>query len=194
HLLKSTQRDHSEAPPCANINKSRPKCRSQGPVNVKSVQRPILGLRDRAKRDAMPTDLLYVFTLCATALTLWTLGLAFHTGTIRGFIEKTYSNPEDAAMGKGNSPGEDGPRTQRWSRAHRNALENLLPFAILGYLLATQLAQSVLWAWVFVAFTALRMLHTVAYVNSKQPFRTLFFFGGWVITVAIGIKLLVMNV
>lgn len=142
----------------------------------------------------MPADLLNVFTLCATALTLWTLGLAFHTGTIRGFIEKTYSNPEDAVLGKGNSPGEDGPKTQRWSRAHRNALENLLPFAILGYLLATQLGQSVFWAWAFVVFTAFRMLHSIAYVNSKQPFRTLSFFGGWVVCVAMGVKLIMMSV
>ena len=141
----------------------------------------------------MSADLLSVFTLCATALTLWTLGLAFHTGTVRGFIEKSYSNPEDAVMGKGKRVGEDGPKTQRWVRAHRNALENLLPFAIVGYLLATQLGQSVGWAWAFVAFTALRMLHTIAYVNSKQPFRTLAFFGGWVITVAMGVKLLIMT-
>lgn len=89
--------------------------------------------------------------------------------------------------------GEDGPKTQRWIRAHRNALENLLPFAIIGFLLATQLGQSVTWAWAFVAFTAFRLLHTIAYVNSKQPFRTLAFFGGWVVTVAMGVKLIAMN-
>ena len=141
----------------------------------------------------MSADLLSVFTLCVSALTLWTLGLAFMTGGMRGFVEKTFSNPEDAVLGKGTRPGEDGPKTQRFSRAHRNTLENLLPFAILGALLATQLGQSVGWAWAFVAFTALRIVHTIAYVLSTQPFRTIAFAGSWAITVAMGGKLILMN-
>lgn len=142
----------------------------------------------------MSADLLAVYTLCATILSLWTIGLAFHTGTIRGFIEKSFSNPEDSVMGAGKREGEDGPRTQRWIRAHRNALENLLPFSILGLLLAVRLQTSVLWAWAFVAFTAFRLAHTVAYVNSKQPFRTLSFAAGWLIMVAIGVKLIALSV
>ena len=142
----------------------------------------------------MSSDLVHVYVLCATILSLWTIGLAFHTGTIRGFLEKSFSNPEDALLGKGKREGEDGPRTQRWTRAHRNALENLLPFSILGYLLATQLKQSEFWAWALVVFTVLRMLHTIAYVNAKQPFRTLSFFGAWVVMLAMGVKLIVMSV
>lgn len=142
----------------------------------------------------MSADLLSVYTVCATILSLWTIGIAFHTGSVRGFIEKSFHNPEDGVMGKGKREGEDGPRTQRWNRAHRNALENLVPFSILGFLLAAQVGQSVGWAWAIVAFTVFRILHTIAYVNSKQPFRTMSFLGGWVVMVAMGVKLILMNI
>ena len=141
----------------------------------------------------MSSDLISIYSLCISVLCLLTLSLAFHTGTVRGFIEKSFSNPEDVVLGSGNREGEDGAQTQRWMRAHRNTIENLLPFALLGYLLATQLKDSEFWAYCFVAFTGFRLLHTLAYVASKQPFRTLSFFGGWVITMMMGGKLLMLN-
>lgn len=49
------------------------------------------------------------------------------------------------------------------------------------------------WARAFVAFTVFRLLHTAAYLNAKQPFRTLFCFGGWVVTMMMGGKLIMMN-
>ena len=64
----------------------------------------------------MSPDLMQVFSICAGLLTLLLLALAFHTGTVRGFIENTYFNPEDVVMGKGKAEKEDGPKTQRWAR------------------------------------------------------------------------------
>lgn len=142
----------------------------------------------------MSTNLIQVFTLCAATLCLLLLGLAFHTGTIRGFLEKSFNNPEDAAMGAGKREGEDGPKTQRWIRAHRNAMENFVPFAVLGYLLAVQLEHSLFWAWAFVIYTGLRIIHAVAYINAKQPFRTLSFAGGWVVMMMMAGKLIMVAV
>ena len=142
----------------------------------------------------MPADLLQVFSICCASLTLLIVGMAFHTGTIRGFIEKRFSNPEDESMGKGNTEGEDGPKTQRWIRAHRNALENFLPFFVVGLLFSFKVQSSVFWAGCFIAFTVFRFLHAVAYINSKQPFRTLSFFAGWVVIVMISVRLISISI
>ena len=48
-----------------------------------------------------PTDVMQVYTICVALLTLLLLAMAFHTGTIRGFIEKRYHNPEDKPLGRG---------------------------------------------------------------------------------------------
>ena len=86
--------------------------------------------------------------------------------------------------------GEDGPKTLRWIAAHRNAMENFLPFVPLGFLLATSTPTSAVWSGVVIAFASFRFLHFVAYVNAKQPFRTLSFAGGWILMVAMGVKVL----
>ena len=138
----------------------------------------------------MFTDVMQVYTICTTLLALLILAMAFHTGTIRGFIEKRYHNPEDAVMGKDNSEAEDGPKTLRWIAAHRNAMENFIPFIPLGFLLATGTPDSAVWSGVIIAYTCFRFFHFVSYVNAKQPFRTLSFAAGWVAMLAMGVKVL----
>ena len=141
----------------------------------------------------MPTDVMQVFTICTTLVALLILGMAFHTGTIRGFIEKRYHNPEDSVMGGGKEMTGDGPKTLRWIAAHRNAMENFLPYLAIGFLLATKVPTSALWSGVIIAYTVFRFLHAVAYVNAKQPFRTLSFAGGWLTMVAMGVKVLLVS-
>lgn len=139
----------------------------------------------------MPTDVMQVFTICATLNALMVLAMAFHTGTIRGFIEKRYHNPEDVIMGSGKEEASDGPRTLRWIAAHRNAMENFLPFLAIGLLLAMKVPESAVWSGAIIGFTFFRFTHWVAYVNAKQPFRTLSFAGGWVLTVAMAVRVLI---
>ncbi|MFT4622424.1 MAG: putative membrane protein YecN with MAPEG domain [Myxococcota bacterium] len=138
----------------------------------------------------MPADVMQIYTVCATFLSLLILGMAFHTGTIRGFIEKRYHNTEDVIMGSGSEEGIDGPKTLRWIAAHRNAMENFLPFIPLGFLLASDVPQSAVWGGVIIAYTFFRFTHFVAYVNAKQPFRTLSFAAAWLCMCAMGVRVL----
>ena len=141
----------------------------------------------------MTVDLMQVYTLCAGILSLILLGLALHTGTVRSFMDKTFSNPEDAPMNVGKQQTLDLEHTQRWRRTHANAMENILPFLIIGYVLADNVPESTFWAWSFVIFTVFRITHAVSYINKKQPFRTMSFFGGWIVTVMIAVKLILIS-
>lgn len=149
-------------------------------------------MKTHSKESNMPTDLVQVFSLCTVALTLLLLGLAFHTATIRGFIEKSYFNPEDVKMGKGKAEQEDGPKTQRWGRAHRNLMENYIPFVVIGSLLVAKVPESAFWSGALIVFTLFRFSHATAYINKLQPFRTLSFLGGWIVTVMMSVKLLLV--
>ena len=65
---------------------------------------------------------------------------------------------------------------ERIRRAHHNDLEAILPFLAVGFLAAATGAVSyrVAW-WLFVPFTAARVLHTIAYSLGLQPWRSILF-------------------
>ncbi|MGH7858851.1 MAG: MAPEG family protein, partial [Candidatus Binatia bacterium] len=61
-------------------------------------------------------------------------------------------------------------------RAHRNDLESILPFLVVGYLAASSGAVGYGAAsWLFGAFTGARIVHTVMYAFGLQPWRSIFF-------------------
>jgi glutathione S-transferase len=86
-----------------------------------------------------------------------------------------YATPEDFAL-QGLAPvtarDED---IERARRAHRNDLENVLPF--FGAALLYALTQpSMAWARIyFVGFATARVLHSVFYIRQQQPHRTIAF-------------------
>lgn len=62
--------------------------------------------------------------------------------------------------------------TQRYRRAHTNALENLPLFMITGFLLTLTSVPFWLAAALFGVFVVFRVLHTIAYLRQLQPWRT----------------------
>ncbi len=89
--------------------------------------------------------------------------------------DKTFATPEDYAL-QGLTPKsgmhED---IERVRRAHRNDLENILPYFGVGLLYALT-NPSYTWAGIFfVGYTAARVLHSVCYLLSLQPWRTIAF-------------------
>lgn len=89
---------------------------------------------------------------------------------------KQHLNPEDVKVSfKGTSlvGGGEHPKVVRIQRAHRNLLESLPMFFALG-LVAVLAGASPLWVKIcLAAFTGARIVHSIVYLNSLQPWRTI---------------------
>merc|ERR1719318_1647696 len=71
----------------------------------------------------------------------------------------------------------------RVRRAHANDLENIPLFCIMGFLYV--LTDPYAWTakMVFLGFTAVRIGHTVSYLNALQPHRALCWWTGMIINI-----------
>ncbi len=129
-----------------------------------------------------------LFLLCAAILTLKMWLTANGTGLLR-VLRGVYISPEDYALVGAQSKAPD-ETIERVRRAHQNDLENILPFLAVGFLYAaTGPSYTTAW-WLFVAFTAGRILHTICYALGLQPWRTLAFEVGNVALLAMIVLLL----
>jgi microsomal prostaglandin-E synthase 1 len=130
-----------------------------------------------------------IYALCTVVLCLNLLGLWGWSGGVRGKT-KTTPNSEDATtVAKGAKVLDDEPpEVARVLRAQRNADVNVVPFLVLGLLYVIN-GASARAAWImFGGFTLARIGHTFAYLGGKQPWRTLFFVAGGVITLALMVQ------
>lgn len=118
-----------------------------------------------------------LYALCALLLVLKMMALGTYTGVLRG-RRKAFSSPEDYRF-QGQAPAmRSDPDVERARRAHRNDLENILPFLAVGplYVMAGPTAAG---AWIcFVGFTTARILHTIFYLREAMPHRSLALLGG----------------
>lgn len=136
---------------------------------------------------AQPAMRLYV--ICAAILVLKMWLTANGTGLLR-VRRGVFISPEDYAM-TGTPKAAPDEQIERIRRAHLNDLENILPFLVVGFLLAASGASYRLAWWVFVPFTAARVIHTLLYTAGLQPWRTLAFEVGNVALLVTTIALLV---
>ncbi len=118
-----------------------------------------------------------LYALAATILALHLLALALWTGTVRA-LRKQYVNPEDAKLNKAEQTEADHPDVARTRRAHQNALENAIPFFVVGALYALSGATKTGALVYFGVFVGARLLHSVFYLWGRQPWRTLMFVVG----------------
>ena len=79
----------------------------------------------------------------------------------------------------------DPPEVARVLRAHRNAVDNIVPFLVAGLLFVLAGGGPTAALVLFAAFVAFRFLHSWAYLGAKQPFRTLSFVAGLVTTLVL---------
>jgi glutathione S-transferase len=131
-----------------------------------------------AKNPAFAAYCITAVLLCLNMLGLWGYSGGVRTGT------KTTHNAEDAAtFAKGAAVVPADPEAvARVLRAHTNAFVNIMPFLLLG-LLYVLLGASTKMAWIlFGGFTVMRWGHSAAYLAAKQPFRTVFFALGGLLT------------
>ncbi|KAL8625936.1 hypothetical protein ACOMHN_012528 [Nucella lapillus] len=94
---------------------------------------------------------------------------------------KVYNTPEDIERFAPGFPMTlNHPTVERMRNCHRNDLENILPFTLIGLLYVGCQPDPDLARRIFQVYTASRMLHTTAYVLSlPQPVRVLSFYLGW---------------
>ena len=104
---------------------------------------------------------------------------------------KAFVTPEDARFFAHAPPVPDEvPLVKRAAMCWRNDLENIPIFLFLGLIYVT-LGLSPEGAHVyFTIFIVARILHTFAYLNGLQPWRTIFFTIGMIVCVALSIQIL----
>jgi uncharacterized MAPEG superfamily protein len=116
-----------------------------------------------------------IYAVCSSILVLNLLFLANGTALTRARSGKIL-NPEDQKVNeKGVVQPVDEGMVARYRRAHLNALENILPFLPMGFLLVLTQPSMALAATLFGTFTLFRLLHSLAYIKALQPLRTMSF-------------------
>jgi uncharacterized MAPEG superfamily protein len=134
--------------------------------------------------------LLRVYAITAIVLALKMSAIAFVQGRARTG-SGTFLNPEDAATFGGQVVPEEPEIVQRAARAWRNDLENIPIFLILSWIYVgagLALTPFIIYCCVFMAA---RIAHTICYINSIQPWRTVAFTVGAAATVALIIHLFI---
>lgn len=130
--------------------------------------------------DLLASPAFRLFAVCYLILILKMIALGSYTSVVR-IRRKVYATPEDYRL-QGLTPAtkvdED---IERARRAHRNDLENILPFFGVGLLYALSGPGLLAAQIAFIGFTAARVLHTVFYVVVLQPHRTIAFTVGYVL-------------
>jgi prostaglandin-E synthase 1 len=134
-----------------------------------------------ASQPAFVAYAVSIVVLCFNMLFLWG-----YSGAVRGKT-KTTPNREDAgSIAKGAQLVEsDPPAVARVLRAHRNAMANIVPFAILGLVFVLAGASGPAPWVIFGVFTVARIAHSFAYLGEKQPWRTLSFAVGGATTLVL---------
>ena len=121
---------------------------------------------------AIPAFRLY--GIVAILLVLKILAVANYTSYLR-IRRRVNATPEDYALQGLAARGTVDPDIERVRRAHQNDLENILPFLIIGLVFALTGPSIVPAAIYFIGFLVARVLHSVFYIASLQPHRTVAF-------------------
>lgn len=96
------------------------------------------------------------------------------SGAARGKT-KTTLNPEDAKAFNGALVEADPPEVARVLRAHRNTIDNTVPFLLLAFAFVS-VGPSPLEAQILLyGFTFARLAYSVCYLNGLQPWRTIMY-------------------
>ena len=104
---------------------------------------------------------------------------------------RVYATPEDYAVQGLTARTAADADIERVRRAHRNDLENILPFFILGFLFLLTRPSYRAAAVYLIGYLVVRTLHSVFYIRGMQPHRTITFSLGGVLTLAMIVQTLV---
>ena len=142
----------------------------------------------------MPTGLadpvVRLFAVVYLLLVVKIAAVGGYTSVLR-LSRKVFATPEDYKL-QGLAPRQQtDPDIERVRRAHQNDLENVLPFFVVG-LVFLMTHPSLLAAQIYgIGYLVARTLHSVFYIRSMQPYRTIAFTVGSVLTLAMLVQSLV---
>jgi uncharacterized MAPEG superfamily protein len=129
------------------------------------------------------------YALSSALVALQLILIAFWTGAVRT-KSKQYVLAEDRVVIKGDRVEAEGEAVRRVKAAHQNALENAVPFFIVGALyIATGGTKLGAQAYCF-TFLAMRIIHTLVYLAGLQPWRTISFGVGALCVVGMGVHVI----
>ncbi|SPP78052.1 microsomal glutathione S-transferase 1 isoform X1 [Drosophila guanche] len=125
---------------------------------------------------SMENEVFRVYLGWTAVLVIKIFAMSILTGLTR-FATATFANPEDLLSPKLKVKFDD-PNVERVRRAHRNDLENIVPFLIIGLLYTLTNPSAFLAINLFRAVGIARIVHTLVYavVVIPQPARALSFF------------------
>uniref|UniRef100_A0A8D0E730 Prostaglandin E synthase n=1 Tax=Salvator merianae TaxID=96440 RepID=A0A8D0E730_SALMN len=123
-------------------------------------------------RGRMENNVFSSFAFVGTLLVLKMYAVAIITGQVR-LRKKAFANPEDALRHGGLQYHREDPDVERCLRAHRNDLENILPFLFLGAVYSLLDPNPAVARVHFLIFFFARVVHTVAYLlQLRAPTRS----------------------
>ena len=140
---------------------------------------------------ASPAFAAFAAVLIVEVLKTLFLGMATPLARLK---HKAWINQEDADWLGGKVVELDHPDAARRLRVHRNNLENLVPFFIVGCLFLWSGASATLGLVYFGAFLLGRLAHTYAYLGKKAMLRRNAYTLGFVSVVAMGVHTAVVLV
>ena len=117
-----------------------------------------------------------MLALCSSYLILMMIAIGHITGLVR-IKRGVANNPEDfeAFRLEAGDVSVIDPDVARYERIHRNQLESTLPFLAVGMVYLATSPSAGLATGLITAFTILRTVFTVCYINSIQPWRSISF-------------------
>jgi prostaglandin-E synthase 1 len=127
-------------------------------------------------------EALYAYAVTALVLCINMIIIWSYSGYVR-FKTKIAINPEDAERFKTKLEDFDPPEVARVLRVMNNASANVIPFLILGLVFVLIGGPASTAKMIFGIFAVARLLHSIAYLAAKQPWRTIFFTIGSIATV-----------
>jgi uncharacterized MAPEG superfamily protein len=134
--------------------------------------------------------MLRVYAITAIILTLKMAAISVVQG--RGRVSAgIFVNPEDARTFGARQAPEEAEVVQRAARAWRNDLENIPIFLILAWIYVAAGLSTAAFVIYCVVFGLARIAHTICYLNSIQPWRTVAFTVGALTMLAMIIHLLI---
>ena len=140
--------------------------------------------------DLLAAPAVRLYAVVALLLVLKMVAVGFYTSAVR-IRRRVFATPEDYALRNLAPAGVPDEDVERVRRAHRNDLENVLPFLVVGLLYALT-GPSLAAARIYlIGFLVARTLHSVFYIRATQPHRTIAFTVGMVLMLAMLVTTLV---
>ncbi|XP_034048489.1 prostaglandin E synthase [Thalassophryne amazonica] len=117
--------------------------------------------------------------------------IAIITGQVR-LRKKAFANPEDALRHGGMQYYREDPDVERCRRAHRNDLENIIPFLFLGAVYSIIGPSLTVARFHFLVFLLARVVHSIAYLFVlRAPTRSLAYIVGQIPCISMALQILI---